>query len=106
MGSRVSLPTSLTSFSVISANAKAAERWRSTFSENDKVVSAARGEPAKKLVVDRSGQRDASVKGNGRLKGGRSTDSLNTGGGLRRPRALSRGGAAHRRSSSSGCNSC
>ena len=54
MGSKVSLPTGLTSFSVISANAKAALRWRSTLSEKERVVSAWSGEPWKKLVVVRS----------------------------------------------------
>ena len=54
MGSRVSLPTGLTSFSVISANAKAALRCRSTLSENESVVKAVRGDPEKKLVVVRS----------------------------------------------------
>jgi hypothetical protein len=54
MGSKVSLPTGLTSFSVISANASAALRWRSTLSENESVVSEARGDPEKKLVVVRS----------------------------------------------------
>jgi hypothetical protein len=54
MGSSVSRPTGRTSFSVISANASAALRWRSTLSENERVVNAARGEPAKKLVVVRS----------------------------------------------------
>jgi hypothetical protein len=39
---------------VISANARAAERCRSTLSENERVVSAARGEPVKKFVVVRS----------------------------------------------------
>ena len=47
-------PTGLTSFSVISAKANAALRWRSTLSEKERVVSAVRGEPAKKLVVVRS----------------------------------------------------
>ena len=54
MGSKVSLPTGRTSFSVISAKASAALRWRSTLSEKERVVSAVRGEPAKKLVVVRS----------------------------------------------------
>lgn len=54
MGSSVSLPTGRTSFSVISANARAALRWRSTLSENESVVRAERGEPVKKLVVVRS----------------------------------------------------
>lgn len=52
----MSLPTSLTSFSVISANASAADRCRSTLSEKERVVSAARGDPVKKLVVVRSVQ--------------------------------------------------
>ena len=55
MGSSVSRPTGRTSFSVISANARAALRWRSTLSENERVVRAERGEPAKKLVAVRSG---------------------------------------------------
>jgi hypothetical protein len=54
MGSSVSRPTGRTSFSVISANASAALRWRSTLSEKESVVSAESGEPAKKLVVVRS----------------------------------------------------
>jgi hypothetical protein len=52
----VSLPTSLTSFSVISAKASAADRCRSTLSEKERVVNAARGDPVKKLVVVRSDQ--------------------------------------------------
>ncbi len=54
MGSNVSRPTGRTSFSVISAKAKAALRWRSTLSENESVVNALSGEPEKKLVVVRS----------------------------------------------------
>lgn len=54
MGSSVSRPTGRTSFSVISANASAALRWRSTLSEKESVVSAESGAPAKKLVVVRS----------------------------------------------------
>jgi hypothetical protein len=54
MGSSVSRPTERTSFSVISAKARAALRCRSTLSENDRVVSAERGDPVKKLVVVRS----------------------------------------------------
>lgn len=54
MGSRVSRPTGRTSFSVISANASAALRWRSTLSEKESVVRAVRGDPWKKLVVVRS----------------------------------------------------
>jgi hypothetical protein len=54
MGSRVSRPTARTSFSVISANASAALRCRSTLSENESVVSADSGSPEKKLVVVRS----------------------------------------------------
>ena len=53
-GSSVSRPTSRTSFSVISAKASAADRCRSTLSEKESVVRAARGEPVKKLVVLRS----------------------------------------------------
>ncbi len=58
MGSSVSRPTGRTSFSVISANASAALRWRSTLSEKESVVSAESGEPVKKLVVVRSFERD------------------------------------------------
>lgn len=54
IGSSVSLPTGRTSFSVISAKARAALRWRSTLSEKESVVSADRGSPEKKLVVARS----------------------------------------------------
>lgn len=54
MGSRVSRPTGRTSFSVISANAKAALRCKSTLSENERVVRAESGAPEKKLVVVRS----------------------------------------------------
>ena len=54
MGSRVSRPTGRTSFSVISANASAALRCRSTLSENERVVNADSGAPEKKLVVVRS----------------------------------------------------
>lgn len=50
----MSRPTSRTSFSVISANANAADRCRSTLSLNDSVVRDARGAPVKKLVVCRS----------------------------------------------------
>ena len=53
-GSRVSLPTCLTSFSVISVNARAALRCRSMLSEKDSVVSVDNGEPVKKFVVVRS----------------------------------------------------
>ena len=51
MGSRVSRPTDRTSFSVISAKARAALRCKSTLSENESVVKAERGDPEKKLVV-------------------------------------------------------
>lgn len=54
MGSSVSLPTSLTSFSVISAKASAADLCRSTLSEKDKVERERSGSPVKKLVSDRS----------------------------------------------------
>jgi hypothetical protein len=54
MGSSVSRPTGRTSFSVISAKASAALRWRSTLSEKESVVNAESGEPLKKLVVVRS----------------------------------------------------
>jgi hypothetical protein len=54
MGSSVSRPTGRTSFSVISAKASAALRWRSTLSEKESVVNAESGEPVKKLVVVRS----------------------------------------------------
>lgn len=55
MGSRVSRPTGRTSFSVISAKARAALRCKSTLSEKESVVNAERGDPVKKLVVVRSG---------------------------------------------------
>lgn len=61
MGSRVSRPTGRTSFSVISAKARAALRWRSTLSEKERVVRAERGEPAKKLVAVRSGKMCISI---------------------------------------------
>jgi len=51
---------------VISANARAADRWRSTLSEKERVVSAARGEPVKKLVVVRSERMSDEVVGDGR----------------------------------------
>ena len=54
MGSKVSRPTGRTSFSVISAKARAALRCKSTLSENERVVSAANGDPVKKLVDVRS----------------------------------------------------
>ena len=54
MGSKVSLPTGRTSFSVISAKARAALRCKSTLSEKDRVVNATNGAPEKKLVVVRS----------------------------------------------------
>lgn len=57
MGSRVSLPTSRTSFSVISANASAADRCRSTLSENESVERDRKGSPVKKLVSERSAGR-------------------------------------------------
>ena len=62
MGSSVSLPTGRTSFSVISANASAALRWRSTLSENESVVNAARGESLKKSVVVRSAHEGRRVE--------------------------------------------
>lgn len=51
IGSKVSRPTGRTSFSVISAKARAALRCKSTLSEKESVVKAARGEPVKKFVV-------------------------------------------------------
>ena len=54
MGSRVSRPTGRFSFSVISANARAALRWRSTLLENESVVNAVSGGPEKKFVFVRS----------------------------------------------------
>lgn len=54
MGSRVSLPTSRTSFSVISANASAADRCRSTLSLKESVERDRKGSPVKKLVSERS----------------------------------------------------
>lgn len=59
MGSRVSRDTSRTSFSVISAKARAAERWRSTLSLYERVERARRGSPVKKLVSARSGPYEA-----------------------------------------------
>jgi hypothetical protein len=53
---------------VISANARAAERCRSTLSENERVVSAARGEPVKKFVVVRS---TGSLLSDGKMGSGR-----------------------------------
>ena len=50
----MSRPTGRTSFSVISANARAALRCRSTLSENESVVNAESGSPEKKLVDVRS----------------------------------------------------
>lgn len=41
---------------MISAKANAAERCKSTLSENESVVRAASGDPVKKLVVDLSTQ--------------------------------------------------
>lgn len=60
MGSSVSRETSWTSFSVISAKARAALRWRSTLSLYERVESARSGSPAKKLVAERSGWRRAA----------------------------------------------
>lgn len=57
MGSSVSRPTGRTSFSVISAKARAALRCKSTLSEKERVVNAVSGEPVKKFVVVRSGKR-------------------------------------------------
>jgi len=54
IGSKVSRPTGRTSFSVISAKARAALLCRSTLSENESVVKADKGDPVKKLVVVRS----------------------------------------------------
>lgn len=54
IGSSVSRPTGRTSFSVISAKARAALRCKSTLSEKESVVKAERGDPVKKLVVVRS----------------------------------------------------
>lgn len=50
----MSRPTGRTSFSVISAKARAALRCKSTLSEKDSVVKAANGGPSKKLVEFRS----------------------------------------------------
>jgi hypothetical protein len=86
MGSSVSRPTGRTSFSVISAKASAALRWRSTLSEKDRVVNALRGEPWKKFVVVRS---MCSYEGEWTL-GGVETYSRDIGGGLRRPPVRSR----------------
>lgn len=65
MGSSVSRPTGRTSFSVISANASAALRWRSTLSEKESVVSAESGEPVKKLVVVLSFEKDKGMWSDG-----------------------------------------
>lgn len=62
MGSSVSRPTGRTSFSVISAKARAALRCRSTLSENESVVNAESGDPVKKLVVVRSAIDTSSVE--------------------------------------------
>lgn len=88
MGSRVSRPTGLTSFSVISANAKAALRWRSTLSENESVVRAESGEPEKKLVVVLSVERQVSALEGGKRERGE-TYSRDIGGDLRLPHAHS-----------------
>lgn len=50
IGSSVSLPTSRTSFSVISAKASAALRCRSTLSLNESVERDLKGSPVKKSV--------------------------------------------------------
>ena len=89
MGSSVSRPTGRTSFSVISANARAALRWRSTLSENERVVRAERGEPAKKLVAVRSGWMDLSC---GTAKRWMATHSQGTEGDPRLPPAHSQAG--------------
>lgn len=67
IGSNVSRPTSLTSFSVISANARAADLCKSTLSEKDSVERERRGSPVKKLVSERS---VGNVAGGARSKGG------------------------------------
>lgn len=66
IGSSVSRPTSRTSFSVISAKASAAERWRSTLSEKDRVDKDFRGSPVKKFVSVRSDALYGEGEGGGR----------------------------------------
>lgn len=70
MGSRVSRPTGRTSFSVISAKARAALRCKSTLSEKESVVNAESGDPVKKLVVVRSGIQSAMSNGRKREQTG------------------------------------
>lgn len=74
----MSRPTGRTSFSVISANASAALRWRSTLSEKESVVRAVRGDPWKKLVVVRSGRKELRKWGK---TNGSKAYSRDTGGG-------------------------
>ena len=74
MGSSVSLPTGRTSFSVISAKARAALRCKSTLSENESVVNAESGDPVKKLVVVRSAIK--LLMSNGRAKRDSCCDAL------------------------------
>jgi hypothetical protein len=106
-GSSVSRPTSLTSFSVISAKARAAERWRSTLSLKERVVRAARGDPVKKLVVVRSEKHERKQEGQHQTKRGaegqgearrKSAHSQGTAADLLQLRARSRGEEAQTRS--------
>lgn len=90
----MSLPTCLTSFSVISANASAALLWRSMLSENDNVVSAESGEPVKKLVVVRS--TDTSLSKCILAIVSNETYFRGTVAGRRLPLARSRAGVAHK----------
>lgn len=76
MGSRVSRPTGRTSFSVISAKASAALRWRSTLSEKESVVRAVSGDPWKKLVVVRSGEGKIRDLGTMNVPGAYSQDTV------------------------------
>jgi len=78
MGSKVSLPTGRTSFSVISAKARAALRCKSTLSEKDKVVSADNGEPLKKLVVVRSVPQSCRERERLMVQGSKNTHFLGT----------------------------
>ena len=91
MGSSVSRPTGRTSFSVISANARAALRCRSTLSENERVVNAESGSPVKKLVVVRSVCESVRLL----REDEHSTHSLGTEADPRRPPSRSPRAAAH-----------
>jgi hypothetical protein len=56
-------------FSVISANARAALRCKSTFSEYERVERARRGSPVKKLVSDRSVDKSKASAAEGEATG-------------------------------------